>query len=475
MMKTPAPPSFPQPDQPLALAEEAHRGGRLEAAQGLYLRAVAQDPASIPALRGLGTVLLQLRQFSQAIDILTHAHRLAPANRDVADVLRAAHNNWANTLQAQGETKTAIDHYALALKLAPDNARTLYNLGVALQSQGRLSEARQQYQKAIDHAPDFVAAWANMGTALYESGQIDDAVHHLCQAVSLEPGHIDSLLNLGLALAAKGETGQATDCAKRALSLPSPPAFTMGLLLAKCGMTEDAARYLSQSLIDDPDDTQGAGIVMASLGLAQPPPRTSDAQLHRLYRAKAQSWDQGTTSATPYRGHIEVAQAAMRTCPAGLVLDAGCGTGLVGSLLPADRYRLEGVDISPAMLEQAKTKDRYDHLECADLVTYLHARHGRYGLITAAATLIHFGDLYPPFEAANKALKPGGWMIFTLFPRDDSMGLNGHAEGGCYQHGADEVAVQAAKAGFTVHSISDIIHEYRHGQPVTALLISLMK
>ena len=44
------------------------------------------------------------------------------------------------------------------------------------------------------------------------------------------------------------------------------------------------------------------------------------------------------------------------------VLDAGCGTGLAAPLLGPYARRLVGVDLSGAMLEQARALPQYDEL-----------------------------------------------------------------------------------------------------------------
>ena len=51
-----------------------------------------------------------------------------------------------------------------------------------------------------------------------------------------------------------------------------------------------------------------------------------------------------------------------------LVLDAGCGTGLVGQLLvKARKFQIDGVDYSQSMLAEAKAKGCYRALQQVDL------------------------------------------------------------------------------------------------------------
>jgi len=53
-----------------------------------------------------------------------------------------------------------------------------------------------------------------------------------------------------------------------------------------------------------------------------------------------------------------------------LILDAGCGTGLVGTALVANGLsRLEGLDVSQSMLHEAAKKAIYTQLHCADMIS----------------------------------------------------------------------------------------------------------
>jgi predicted TPR repeat methyltransferase len=131
------------------------------------------------------------------------------------------------------------------------------------------------------------------------------------------------------------------------------------------------------------------------------------------------------------------------------------------------------------MLELARKRNIYDSLERGDLVALLANRRGQYDVVTAAATLIHFGDLAPVFAAAASALRPEGLFVFTAFPNpdnDDGFAL-GSADGllqfGCYVHGAGYIAAAAAAAGFSVEILDRDVHEYHHGAARIGLVVAL--
>src|SRR5262249_50607054 len=219
----------------------------------------------------------------------------------------------------------------------------------------------------------------------------------------------------------------------------------------------------------------------AKLGCAPLPARAPAAELDRLYAERAHTWDDGGGN---YRGADMVAGVLLRLADRGGpldILDAGCGTRLVGRLV-ADRARtLTGVDLSGPMLEKAKSKEIYHALHNADLVAFLNDHPGSFDAVTCAATLIHFGDLRPAFEAAARGLRPGGLFAFTLFPnQQDENGVAiasivGMAKGGCYEHGRSYVAALAAATGFAVEHLESEIHEHQYGRPIMGLLVALRR
>jgi SAM-dependent methyltransferase len=98
-----------------------------------------------------------------------------------------------------------------------------------------------------------------------------------------------------------------------------------------------------------------------------------------------------------------------------LVLDLACGTGRIGVWL---RRRcsavIDGVDITPGMLEAARRKEIYRALVCADV--------GQTGLASATYELCiqsladeHLNDLRPLYREAARLTTPGGHFVIAGF------------------------------------------------------------
>jgi predicted TPR repeat methyltransferase len=104
------------------------------------------------------------------------------------------------------------------------------------------------------------------------------------------------------------------------------------------------------------------------------------------------------------------------------IADLGCGTGLCGPLLRPWARRLVGCDLSVGMLRKARLRHCYDKLHKAELVYYLDTQPGDFDVLVSADTLCYFGVLDAAAAAAHQALRPGGWLVFTVeaLPEEDA-------------------------------------------------------
>jgi predicted TPR repeat methyltransferase len=321
-----------------------------------------------------------------------------------------------------------------------------YNLAIVLRAQGKLAQAAASYQRAIALKPDYGDAHNNLGNVLKALGERQKAQASFAQALACSPVNPDTLYNLGVLC---GETGDHAE----------------------------AGRYLQLCLEQDPADSRGARVLLAHLGAAHAPPHTPPAHLVKLYDVRAQFWDREDT----YFG-AQLVGGALRDHAAGDrldILDIGCGTGLVGALVRPLARRLDGVDLSPAMLEKAQAKSVYDGLDQADFLSAMSQRANSYDAVLGAAVLIHFGDLVSIFQAARACLRPNGLFVFTLFSlaSDENFAVSANyrlAQSGCFAHSDSYVRQLAKDCGLAVETLRDVVHEHDpDGNPIPGLLAVL--
>ena len=451
-----------------------HQAGRFAEAEALYRAIIASGWRIAEAHNNLGTLLQQRGDGAAALVAYREAVAINPADA-------GALCNLGNVLREQGDAAEAESAYRRALAVKPEHPESNNNFGMMLSERGQHAEALACYRKALAANPRFVDALNNAAVATRRSGDTREAIALWQQAIALKPNSIEAHVYLADTLADLGATDEAREHALLAdqLNLPARPAllFALGIALARCGLADAARPRLRQCAAGDPLDRYGARLALASLGEGTQPERASDAFIDRLYAICADRWD-NMTDPHPYRGAQLVAERVTTEAPD--VLDAGCGTGLVGVLLRARARSLVGVDLSGAMLERAKAKNVYDELHRGDMIAFMQARPRTCDVVTSAATLIHFGDLGPVFRAASATLRPGGTFIFTTFPHPQDAAvsvaaLDGLGQGGCFRHGRDYIAGTASANGFAVAAIDTAVHEYKNGQPLDALVATLRK
>jgi predicted TPR repeat methyltransferase len=175
-----------------------------------------------------------------------------------------------------------------------------------------------------------------------------------------------------------------------------------------------------------------------------------------------------------YRTPALLAEAVGAVLPANAalsVLDLGCGTGLSGLALKPFARRLEGVDLSPRMLDAARARGIYTALHEADLLAFLPTRRAGYDLIAAADVLNYLGDLAPALAAMRAALRANGVAAFSLETGD--IAPFELAEGMRYRHAPAHARALAEAAGFAVLSETLVTLREERGRPVAGLLMIL--
>ena len=125
------------------------------------------------------------------------------------------------------------------------------------------------------------------------------------------------------------------------------------------------------------------------------------------YEARSAEWD--------YRGASDGPALVARHVPRrARVLDAGCGTGLIGAALAEAGFRdLTGVDISTGMLARAKARGVYlGGLVRADLCAMPFEDHG-FDALVCIAVLTYAPSIERVFTEFERVLRPGGLFVFS--------------------------------------------------------------
>ncbi|HKZ13864.1 MAG TPA: class I SAM-dependent methyltransferase [Solirubrobacterales bacterium] len=99
----------------------------------------------------------------------------------------------------------------------------------------------------------------------------------------------------------------------------------------------------------------------------------------------------------------------------GSAADLGCGTGRTGAWLAARGVgEIDGVDLSPGMLEAARGRRVYHSLGVAE-VSDTGLDGGAYDLVVSCLVDEHLADLAPLYAEAARLADPGGRFVLVGF------------------------------------------------------------
>ena len=99
------------------------------------------------------------------------------------------------------------------------------------------------------------------------------------------------------------------------------------------------------------------------------------------------------------------------------ILDAGAGTGLVGKMLAeAGFHRLTAIDMSPGMLEEARSKGVYRDLRRMVLGEKLDFSDDSFDAVVSIGVLTLGHAPARSLDELVRVTRPGGFVIFTLRP-----------------------------------------------------------
>ena len=137
----------------------------------------------------------------------------------------------------------------------------------------------------------------------------------------------------------------------------------------------------------------------------------------KLYKVWASSYDDDFAKKNDYRSPVLISNyydkySNKNDVP---VLDVGAGTGLIAEVMnKKNTIDIDAIDISPEMLESAKSKNCYNKLIEADLTKNLDIENNYYGAIVSAGTFTH-GHIGPnALDELLRVTKPSGLFVITI-------------------------------------------------------------
>lgn len=346
-----------------------------------------------------------------------------------------------------------------------------------LRADGKLAAAGMLCQRILTADPRNADALHLLGVMALQTDSFDVAIGSLTRATAMRPRSPAILLDLGLALAAAGKPVEAVSAYRKALSYrPNDGAIYLALGDAQLdlGHQADALKSYRKAQSLEPKNRLIAHMVSALTGQGD---ETSADYVPSLFDAYASTFETHLAQKLEYRTPTHLLEILGPHLPGGRVstiLDLGCGTGLIASVFKDIFEVIDGIDISPAMIEAAATKDIYRTLRAGDLTTLMQsdpAFGGPYSLVVAADVFVYVGPLETVFATVRTKLDPEG--IFAFSVERAEAGTAVVRSSGRFAHNPEYIAALAAEHGFSVAERASVDLRKERSRPIAGEIFVL--
>ena len=333
---------------------------------------------------------------------------------------------------------------------------------------GKIDKAVPIYQRILNGDPNHAGAQAKLAEVAFATNALDIAAGLAQRALTRDPHGpyaLGAALLLGQTLQVLRRPKEAAVAYRRAATLDPANADAhvgLGTALLDLGEREQSATSFRTAVDLAPENARAAHM-LGALGGAN----GNRTFVRDLFDDYAGYFEQHLTTRLGYRLPDDMRQAVEAAAPGrhfGAALDLGCGTGLVADRFAGLYDAIDGVDLSPKMIDMARAKGRYRDLAAGDISEFLGVPRGPYDLVVAADTAIYIGDLTAIFAGLAAAMAPDGFFALSieLMP-GDSFSIQASAR---YAHGKAYIERLAAAHGFTVPAFTDVPIRLENGVPI---------
>jgi tetratricopeptide (TPR) repeat protein len=175
----------------LKQAFAAYNGGHYAEAETLCRSLMQSHSADAQLLFLLGMTLHKTRRDAEAISRLRQAAELQSEAR--------IFNGLGCAYHSSGNYPRAIESFAKAIQLQPQNADLFYSLGNSHHKLDEIEPAVAAFRRAVELNPRDSASWNNLGKCLLELNFTGESIVAYDRAVALEPDYV--LAHYGRAIA----------------------------------------------------------------------------------------------------------------------------------------------------------------------------------------------------------------------------------------------------------------------------------
>lgn len=287
-------------------------------------------------------------------------------------------------------------------------------------------------------------------------------------------------------LRGRGDLAAAADLLEQAIELAPGFAsawFALGETREALGDAPGAVAAFRAALAADPADRHGASLHLMRLGAA-PEGAMPEAYVRAVFDQYAAKFDAALVEGLAYRGPRLLREAVEAACAASgrrarfsRGLDLGCGTGLSGEAFAGMVAEMDGVDLSPKMVERARMRGCYRRLHVGDMLGYMRGEDDASAdLAIAADAFVYLSELAPICRETARVLRPSGLLAFSVETHEGGGG-KGIRLGRSLRYACDAATVREAigAAGLVLAVLEAASTRAEANIPVPGLIAVAMK
>jgi len=388
----------------------------------------------------------------------------------------------AASLHQAGRFDEAAQLYQQILRGNPRDLDAIYALGIIHLQSGRLEEAQVCLAEALKIRPRFPEALTSRGIALMQLRRREEALDCFDQAIAIMPNFVDALSSRATALLEMNRLDEALAAFDRVLAIDPKHAISWnnrGNTFVAMRRLEEAVASFDKALALKPDLEIAQNNRMLALLELKKVSRIPAHAVRALFDDYSSYYDAAMLEALSYKGPQHLRALLERAWPGVAaplsILDLGCGTGLSGEAFKdlAEGGRLDGVDLSAKMIDEARKRGFYTDFIVDDFESALAGSDRNYDLAVGADALIYSGDLGPTLSGVARVLKPRGLFLFTLEKLNS--GDWEQTSANRFRHGEAYIRDAAARAGYELADLVECALRSESKEPVAGFAIALKK
>lgn len=190
----------------------------------------------------------------ESIEYFLRAIELSPFTQ----IAVLSHGHLGNIHYANENWDKSEYHFREALRLKPNEAKYLYNLGLLLKRKGQNEEAVSYFKKALESGSNDPEVYRSVADAFANLGMTGNAVTALEKSLQVSPNDLDSSFDLADLYYARGDLVQAEAVLRKIIQTTPGDAYTetayinLGIVLDEMGRYSESISAFERAIEINP-------------------------------------------------------------------------------------------------------------------------------------------------------------------------------------------------------------------------------